>query len=140
MRRISILTGCLVLVVVGVALATAPDGTATATRTAGPSTLEQRTAAVRLVLDEQRVLRAALEQEYLAATDETTALEVQERMEELARTTEWRILGIQAAYLRVAGRLDEAKAIEDAVKQMQAPPEKRTPVARPRPDADSGAR
>lgn len=140
MRRITIMTGCLLLVAAGVALALASDERAPDVRSAGLASLKQRTEALRLILDEQRVLRAALEQEYRMAGDETTALEVQRRMEDLARTTEWRILGIQAAYLREAGRIDEAKALEEAVQRMREPRPERAPVARPRADSSGRAR
>jgi hypothetical protein len=140
MRRITIMTGCLLLVVAGVALASASDESTPEVPSDGLASLKQRTEALRLVLDEQRVQRAALEKEYRMASDEATALDVQRRMEDLARTTEWRILGIQAAYLREAGRIDEAKALEEAVQRMREPRAEREPVARPRADSSGRAR
>lgn len=134
MRRTTFMaTALLLLLTTQGTLAAAPDAVAKAERRA----LEHRATAVRQVLDGAHAAREALEKEFRAAPDETAALAVQQRMEDLARTTEWEILGIQADYLRAAGRVDEAEAIEKSVRSMKQPPAKRKPVARPRPDAES---
>lgn len=138
MRKTTTLTGLLVLLAVGAALATVPDTAEVASPPANTEALKLRTTEVQLALAEQRAARAVLEAEYRAATDETVALAVQQRMADLARKTEWRILGIQAAYLRTVGQDAEAQSIEDAVKKMQAPPEKRVPVDRPQPKSNTG--
>ena len=136
MRKFVIITGCLMLLVAGMVLATESTEISADAGLARRTPMSMRAAEVRLVLDTQRSTLAVLEEEYRSALDEATALEIQKRMEKLARNTELQILGIQADYLRATGRVKEAEAIEEAVKEMQAPPRKRIPVERSRPDAD----
>jgi membrane-bound lytic murein transglycosylase B len=108
----------------------ATENVVTAATTAAPAWLAE----VREILAERDADRSRLEREFNNAIDETAALAIQRRMQELEETTELKIMNVQLAHLRQAGRVEEADSLAEMIREMTEPRPARDATPRPRAD------
>jgi hypothetical protein len=77
---------------------------------------------IQAALAAQQVQVAALDARFAETNDETTALAIQQEIEQVKQDTELAILAIQARHARARGDLELAQSIDAAIATIQNPP------------------
>jgi hypothetical protein len=95
---------------------------------------------IQSLLDARHNEMKLLEEKFSQAPDEDQALRIQRQIQDLAEQTEWEVMEIQVRYLRQAGRVEQAVALENQLEEMRAPKAPREAVDRPAPAASTGRR
>lgn len=90
---------------------------------------------IRSLLQEERAEVVTLAERFTAASDEQTALAIQQEIQEVKVRTELQILRLQADHARRGGREEVAQQIDAAITAMTTPRPVKEPVDRPAPES-----